>query len=328
MSYKSEIILNTFQELQFSKFGQNLDGIKELKPDASDRKIYRLTSDQKTYIGIYNDNPKENLAFIGFTESFLKSGLNVPEIISVSNDNLFYIVEDLGDLTLYKLMKSGSKDDLQSYFKKSLSDLLKFQIVAKDEIDYSLCYQTEEFNSEVVRSDLEKFNNYFPKIYSAGKFNDDNVEEIVNKFSGILSKVDCNFFLYRDFQPRNIMIKKGDLYYIDYQSGRKGPLHYDAASFLYSGSIDLEDDERESLLTHYLNLLHNYLSYDEKEFRHYFYYFVFLRLLQAIGSYCYQHETKNDNEILRKVAKALNNLKSLQDKIDDELIRSILDFRF
>ncbi|MDZ4711477.1 MAG: hypothetical protein SGI89_04040 [bacterium] len=328
MSYKREIILNTFQELMFSKFGQNLEDVKELKPDASDRKIYRLTSGQRTYIGIQNDNPSENLAFIGFSASFLKSGLNVPEIISVSDDNLFYIEEDLGDLTLHKLMKAGSKHDLQGYFKKSLSDLLKFQIVAKDEVDYSLCYQTDNFNSEVVRSDLEKFNNYFPKIYSASKFNDDTVEAIVNKFSGILSNVDCNFFLYRDFQPRNIMIKKGELFYIDYQSGRKGPLHYDAASFLYSGSIDLEEAERVSLLTHYLTLLQNYVSCDEEEFKHYFYYFVFLRLLQAIGSYCYQHETKNDKEILKKVPKALNNLKSLHNKIDDELIRSILDFRF
>lgn len=324
MSLFKEIILNNFQQLVFENFGISIDRFENIKADASEKKIYRLFAGNKSVVGVFNENEKENLAFIGFTKTFMELGLKVPEIFGVSADNLFYIQEDLGNETLFSLIRKKSEEEMLRYYKQSLADLIRFQVEAKDRIDYNLCCQTMEFNSEVISSDLYKFNLYFAEKIS-GKFFEDNLLEKIKSVSDkILSNVDCSYFLYRDFQPRNIMIKNNDLYYIDYQSGRRGPLQYDAASFLYSGSIILNETKTRELLDFYLEEINKYALVNKDDFKYYFYYFVFLRILQALGSYAFQSFQKNDKEVLKKIPKALDNLRSISDKIKDEEIKKII----
>lgn len=325
MSYQREIILNSFQELIYKKFGTNLDKVKDLKADASDRKIYRLFVDGQSLIGIYNENKKENLAFTNFTKTFIELGFNVPSVITVSEDNLFYIEEDLGDTTLFRLLSNGDNKNSTDFYKQSLSDLIRFQVEAKDKIDYSFCYQTKDFNIEVIKDDTEKFNDYFTPVFIGEKLDEKIIEFILNLTTGVFSKVPNDFFLYRDFQPRNIMIKDNIFYYIDYQSGRKGPLQYDVASFLYSGSIDISEDERNILLNYYTDELNKYVIYDKEEFKYYFYFFAFLRLLQILGSYAYLHERRKDIDVLKKIPKALKNLKSLTNKIENPKLRRFVE---
>lgn len=325
MSYKTEIILNNFQELIFRKFGSNLDSIDQLKADASERKIYRLLSNGNSYIGIYNENVNENIAFINFTNTFEKIGLNVPSIISVSGDSLFYIEDDLGDMTLFKLSLSKNSNTMNYYYRKALSDLINFQLDAKDLINYNYCYQTKVFNSEVLMDDLIKFNEYFNKPFLKENLSEELVNNLFLDLSSVISKAGNDFFLYRDFQPRNIMVKKDELYFIDYQSGRRGPLQYDVASFLYSGSISLNEDERCGLIDHYISELNKSMKYDYDEFRFYFYYFAFARIIQVLGSYGYQYKTRNDPEMIKKIYKAINNLESLKDKINDTAVINFID---
>lgn len=324
MSYKREMILNTFQELTFKKFGTHLEKINELGADASERKIYRLFSNGESVIGIYNENQKENIAFINFTQTFLKLGFNVPVIIGISDDNLCYIEEDLGDLTLFKYSTSEQNKNLFEYYKQALSDLIRFQVEAKDKIDYDLCCETKMFDSETIKLDIEEFNQYFVKTFLKDGFDDAVIKSILLTPLAVVARAKDEFFLYRDFQPRNIMLKDGQLYYIDYQSARKGPLQYDLASFLYSGSIFINEDERNELLHHYTEELSKYITFDVQEFKYYFYYFVFLRLIQVLGTYAYLYKTRNDHEILNKIPKAMVNLKSLVIKIDDKSIKDFI----
>lgn len=324
MSLLKEIILNNFQQLVFEKYGTYIDRIENIKADASDRKIYRLFSNGNTLVGIHNENRKENLAFINFTKTFTELGLNVPVTFGISEDCLFYIQEDLGDETLFSFIKKNNPDKLITCYKQSLADLIRFQIEAKDSIDYNFCYQTNEFNSDVINSDIQKFNQYYLKKFSGKILEEDLLERIRSVSEKVLSNVDCNYFLYRDFQPRNIMLKNNHLYYIDYQSGRKGPLQYDVASFLYSGSILLSEKERCMLIDFYLDEVNKYVTINKDEFKYYFYFFVFLRLLQVLGSYAFQSEQKNDNEVLKKIPKALDNLRSISDRIEEGEIREII----
>ncbi|MBK8550316.1 MAG: phosphotransferase [Ignavibacteria bacterium] len=296
----------------------------DLKADASERKIFRINIDGKSLIGIYNDNIKENLAFIKFTETFIDLGFNVPEIVRVSDDNLFYLEKDLGDTTLFNLITGSPVAQHLSYYKQALTDLVKFQIEAKDKLDYSFCYQTNEFNVEVIESDLGKFSDYYLMTTIEKNFDNEFYRYIIEISENILKRVRNDFFLYRDFQPRNIMIKDNRLYYIDYQSGRKGPLHYDLASFLYSGSINISEEDRKILMTHYLSELNNYVNVDKEEFIRYYYFFVFLRLLQMLGSYSYLNVKRNDGNVLKKIPKALANMKTLEDKIDDKKLKKFI----
>ncbi len=324
MSIRREIILNTFQELIFKETGKNLESIVNLKADASDRKIYRLYYNDNSVIGIFNENKKENLAFINFTGTFNELGLNVPKIFCVSDDGLFYIEEDLGDMTLYNYTSAKLNKDHIDLYKKSLSDLIKFQIIAKDKVDYSYCYQTLEFGPEVIESDLNKFDEYSNSLHLKTDFDQKVRESIIDHSIQILRKNKSDFFLYRDFQPRNIMVRNSDLYYIDYQSGRKGPLQYDAASFLYSGSIDISNLERHELLDHYLSELGKLISINREEFLNDFYFFAFIRLLQMLGSYSFLSIKKNDSDILKKIPKALLNIKSLEGKIDNNNVNNYI----
>ncbi|HMQ68212.1 MAG TPA: phosphotransferase [Ignavibacteria bacterium] len=325
MSIRREIILNTFQELCFNNFGNGIDNISNLKADASERKIYRISSGNNTYIGIFNENPDENNAFINFSRSFRNSNFNVPEIYAVSEDKLFYIEEDLGNSTLFKHIISDESEDFMALYKRSLSDLIRFQITGKDIIDFNDCYQTEFFDESVIRSDLYKFNEFYTNIFLNNSLDGIIIEDIIRVSSGILSDADCSYFLYRDFQPRNIMLKNDDLYYIDYQSGRKGPLHYDLASFLYSGSIKITEDQRKILLDHYLDEIQIYVKTDKDKFITDFYFFVFLRLIQMLGSYAYLYKKRNDKGVLKKIAGALNNLKSIRGKLDVPELKIIID---
>lgn len=324
MSYQSEKILYSFQKLVFDRSGKNIDSVQKLKADASDRKIYRLNSGNKSFIGIFNENEKENIAFIKFTEAFLKLGFNVPEIINVADDNLFYIEEDLGDMTLYRFSQIQDKKLIIDYYKKALADLISFQIKAGEEADYNYCYQTAELNGFVLSEDIKKFREYFLNRFMKDKFGSGEIEKIVEISAETIKKTDNSFFVYRDFQPRNIMLQKEKLFYIDYQSGRKGPLHYDAASFLYSGSVKLNEDERINLLDYYESKLSEAVEFDKKEFRHYFYYFAFFRMLQVLGSYSYIYEKRSDADMLLKTELALEKIKDIKDKIENKFIAEFI----
>lgn len=324
MSYLKEIILNSFQGLIFGKTGLSIDSVKMLRADASERKIYRINAGGHTYIGIYNENPKENLAFIKFSETFLELGFNVPEILGFSDDKLFYIEEDLGDLTLKAAVSVTDPVNKLTLYKKALSDLIKFQIIPGNKIDYSFCYQTELFDESVLRDDFNKFRNYFLKKFYTG-FNGDNLIERITVFcSDIIRNSSNDFFLYRDFQPRNIMIKDQKFYYIDYQSGRKGPLLYDLVSFLYSGSADLNIEERKLLESYYEENLKNFINYDDHKFRKDFYNFAFIRLLQVLGSYSYIYEKRTDEKMIEKIKQGLLKLKELRDFLENKDMKNFI----
>lgn len=325
MSYKKEIILNSFQELLFNNAGLHLENIIQLKAHASERNIYRLETNGKSFIGIYNENIKENLAFVSFSRTFRELELKVPEIINVSDDGLFYIEEDLGDLTLYEYSLTSERKSVLSKYENALTDLLKFQISAKDKIDYGYCYQTKKFDETAVRDDIKKFSDFYLSQFVNDLSLINEIENITEMLVEILNKVSDEYFLYRDFQPRNIMIKNDELYYIDYQSGRKGPLQYDAASFLYSGSIFLNENERSDLLEKYEKELMKHIGVNKAEFRYYFYYFVFARLLQVLGSYAYIYKTRKDEKMKDKISGALFKMNGLVNYIKDDTIINFIN---
>lgn len=322
--YLTEIMLSTFQHLFFSKFNINPEDIVPVKEGASRRRIFRITGGEISCIGIYNENIPENLAFIEFTRAFRNYGLNVPEIYNVSEDMKFYIQQDLGDITLYDLSGKIKNTDLLRLYERALSELLKFQVSMKDNLDYDLCYETKIFDKKQLGADMAKFENYYIKQF--GIVTDITLtENAILKISREFLSEDNSFFTYRDFQPRNIMIKDDEMYFIDYQSGRKGPLLYDLASFLYSGSITLNETGREYLLNYYLEKLSDYVIFSRKIMKDRFYYVALARILQILGSYGFTFKTKKDNKVLTKIPKALNNLSQISEKIKDRDVNNFIE---
>lgn len=311
-----KLILKYFNIHYRKLFKENVTNIEKIKSGISERMVYRLESDNYSCIAVTNNKPKENLAFIKFSEVFRNEGLNVPAILYVSSDRHRYLISDLGKTTLFEYQQRISpRDKLLKIYKKALRDLIMFQKIGRKKIDFNLCYETKVFDAGQVNFDFNKFCEFYlsgiAKVNISGKMR----SAVLNILNDIVLSIPENQFMYRDFQPRNIIIDKNKLGYVDYQSGRIGPVHYDLASFLYSGSIDISPAERKELFLHYAAHAEKSGLISTVELKKRFYDVVFLRLLQVLGSYGYSNIVRKRKNVLQKIPKAIKNIKSIRNKI-------------
>lgn len=286
--------------------------IDAIPPAGSDRRYYRLGYKEKTAIGAWNPIQEENSAFLYFTRHFKANGLNVPEIYAEDPENYVYLVEDLGNTSLFSLLEnisenSGFPAEIAKIYRESLKELIRFQVVAGKSLDYSFCYPHEAFDARSMKWDLNYFKYYFLKLHVP--FHEGRLENDFDTLVDFLGRADSSFFMYRDFQSRNILIKDERLYFIDYQGGRKGPLQYDLASLLFQVKADLPFEFREEMLDYYLSELSVYIEIDKAVFKRQYYGFVLIRLLQVLGAYGFRGLIEKKPHFLSSIPFALKNLK-------------------
>src|SRR4030095_6893903 len=277
------------QHFHFKHFGKDVSSYEPLTAHGSDRFIIRLRSETgSSCIGIINNNINENKAFISFGMHFKTCGLNVPEIYAVSDDLSSYLLEDLGDETLLDKIRSGSDEfdqEKKSLYEKVITELPKFQLTAGKDIDYTLCYQYSEFGGENIDYDINYFKERYLKVFYEGILDEKALTNDLDFLKNKILEIPCNYFLYRDFQSRNIMIKDNNFFFIDFQSGRKGALLYDLASLLYDAKADIPQKIREELVSYYLDIITDYTDIDQSLYKDHFWYFAVIRIIQALGAY-------------------------------------------
>ena len=218
-------------------YKEEVIAFEQLPASGSYRQYCRLKSENRQIIGVYNYDLKENRAFIEFSKHFLQHGLPVPEVYTVSDDQVHYLIEDLGDTTLFDYLAQNRQledfsENIVNQYKKALSILPDLQINAGTDLDYSNCYPRSAFDKQSMMWDLNYFKYYFLKLARV-PFDEQALEDDFQAFSDYLLTTDTDYFMFRDFQSRNIMLKDNQVYFIDYQGGRKGALQYDLASLLY-----------------------------------------------------------------------------------------------
>lgn len=268
--------------------GEDVREVSPLKGDASDRRIFRLRSDRRTSIGVLGPNIPENRAFTGFARAFRAAGLAVPEIHAINDRHSAYLEEDLGDMTLAAWQESHGADDraaLLTMYGRVLEELLRFQVDAADAVDYGLCYQWPEFGAEAMAFDLDYFRTHFLERLVTIDWDREVYVRETQTLVDILLRADRCYFLYRDFQSRNVMIRDDAPWFIDFQSGRRGALHYDVASLLHDSRGALTEAERMQLVGRYCDGLATRRPVNQDEFLFYFHGFAVLRLLQALGAF-------------------------------------------
>jgi aminoglycoside/choline kinase family phosphotransferase len=309
--------IELIKALYIKHFGKEPLAIFALPPSGSYRKYYRLKTDDKSFIGVYNNDLKENTAFIAFTKNFLKSGLNVPEIIDEDLSKNVYLLSDLGDASLLSFVQSDTSDLNEislNLYKKSVEQLVLFQTFGAKEIDFTLGYPRQAFDKQSMLWDLNYFKYYFLKLAKV-PFDEQNLENDFQTFSEYLLQADCNYFIYRDFQSRNIMVLNDTPYFIDYQGGRKGALQYDIASILFEAKTSLNADTRQLLLDHYLNALAKQIPVNRDKFFQFYYGYVYIRLMQALGAYGFRGLYEKKELFLQSIPNALKHLKWLRENI-------------
>ena len=296
------------------------DSLELLPPSGSYREYCRIQNYGRSAIGVFNADVKENAAFFSFTNHFLDKGLPVPKIYAVSSDQKKYLIEDLGYTTLFDFLvkvreKEGFSEKIIGEYKKVLKFLPKLQVIAGKDLDYSVCYPRASFDSQSMMWDLNYFKYYFLKL-SRIPFDEQALEDDFREFSNYLLGAGSEYFLFRDFQSRNIMLKNGVAYFIDYQGGRRGALQYDLASLLYDDKADIPEHVRKELFDFYLKELQEYLPIDEKEFSVYFQGFALIRIMQAMGAYGFRGFYEKKEHFLKSIPYALKNLKLLLGDLD------------
>jgi aminoglycoside/choline kinase family phosphotransferase len=281
----------------------------------SGRKIVRLANAKTSAIGILYGVREENLAFLEFSKHFRRHGLPVPEIYAEDLSRGAYLEEDLGDTTLFEFLSKNRTGGsitppVVEAYRKVVAVLPRFQVEAARDLNYSVCYPISSFDRQSIAWDLNYFKYYFLRLAGIS-FNEQALEDDFSRLTEFLLGAPRDYFLYRDFQSRNIMLRNGDPFFVDYQGGRKGALQYDIASLLYDAKADLPPELRQQLLDHYLDRLSSFIQLDRAAFLQHFYGYVYIRIMQALGAYGFRGFFERKVHFLQSVPYALKNLRWL-----------------
>jgi aminoglycoside/choline kinase family phosphotransferase len=285
----------------------------------SGRKIIRLASDQASAIGILYNVREENVAFLEFSRHFRKHGLPVPEIYGEDLSHGAYLEEDLGDTTLFEFLSSNRTGEIigpqaVEAYRKVVAALPRFQVEAGRDLNYDVCYPRDRFDRQSISWDLNYFKYYFLRLAGI-PFNEQALEDDFDRLTNFLLTAPREYFMYRDFQSRNVMLRNGQPFFLDYQGGRKGALQYDIASLLYDAKADLPPELRQQLLDLYIEKLGEYENIKREAFLHHYHSYVYVRILQALGAYGFRGFYERKAHFLQSVPYALKNLRWLSHNV-------------
>ena len=302
------------QTLYQTYTGHLPEAIEPLAGAGSNRNYYRLKGTPQL-IGVYGTSEAENRAFLYMARHFEAKGLPVPHVYAQTDDAMAYLQEDLGDTLLFDAIEKGRKSSVFDETEKRLLHqtielLPKVQFVGADGMDFSHCYPQPEFNRRSILWDLNYFKYCFLKATGL-EFQEDRLEDDFQKMADVLLRSASATFMYRDFQSRNVMVRDGEPWLIDFQGGRKGPVYYDVASFLWQAKAKYPDDLREELLGSYIAALRQYIPVDETYFRSQLQHFVLFRILQVLGTYGFRGYFEKKPHFIQSVPYAIDNLRQL-----------------
>jgi aminoglycoside/choline kinase family phosphotransferase len=304
-------IVEEIKDLFQSYSASPIVSIEKLPQSGSDRIYFRLTTERESYIATFNKNVKENLTFFNFSFHFKKKNCPVPEIYASNNEQTIYIQEDFGDESLLtKLEKYGQTDCTYNLIKQSVKSLARLQINGDKNLDYNWCITSKKFGKQAIMSDLLYFKYYFLDTLKIPY----DKEKLIDDFESLgtyLAKADHKYFMFRDFQSRNIMVKDDKVHFIDYQGGMKGALQYDVASLLWQAKAALSDNWKNSLLEYYIDCVEEILQRPVDRIRFISRYngYVLIRLLQVLGAYGFRGLFERKAHFLTSIPLALRNIK-------------------
>jgi aminoglycoside/choline kinase family phosphotransferase len=282
---------------------------------ASGRQLVRLSAAAISAIGVLYPVREENVAFLEFSRHFRRHGLPVPQIYAEDLKQNAYLEEDLGDLTLFDFL-AQNRDGLEiapaviEAYRRTVAVLPRFQVEAGRDLNYKIAYPRASFDRQSIAWDLNYFKYYFLRLAGIA-FNEQALEDDFGRLTRFLLTAERDYFLYRDFQSRNVMLREGQPFFVDYQGGRKGALQYDIASILYDSKADLPPEVRQQLLEHYLEALANFIPLDREQFMRHYYAYVYVRMMQALGAYGFRGFYERKTHFLQSVPYALKNLRWL-----------------
>lgn len=299
--------------------GQTSPKVETLPKAGSNRQYVRMFNDDGTsVIGVIGPSVVENKCFIYLAKHFTSKGLPMPQIYAVSNDYGCYIQQDLGHTALYDALAPARKNNYtyneedKKLLRETICALAHVQIEGAEGLDFSACIPPIRFDHQAAMFDLNYFKYSFLKTTDM-PFDEIKLESDMQRMANDLaSNDDEHFFLYRDFQARNVMLKNNEPFFIDFQGGMQGPLQYDIASFLWQASARYPQTLRNELIDAYISEVKTLLpNFDENGFRKRLQLFVLFRILQVLGAYGLRGYFERKKYFLDSIPLAIQNLRRL-----------------
>ncbi len=326
------------KQLYLEHTGVEVASVEELPSSGSNRRYFRLSSPGKdSIVGVLGTCREENEAFIYMAGHFGAKGLPVPQVLAVAPDSMAYIQNDLGDRLLFseiekgRLTRSFSAEE-KELLAKTMRLLPDVQFGGAVGMDFSKCYPTPHFDARSILWDLNYFKYCFLKATGL-EFQEDRLEDDFQNLANVLLRSQSGTFMYRDFQSRNVMIKDGEPWLIDFQGGRRGPFYYDVASFLWQAKANFPSSLRHELIGEYLGSLRKYQPIDEAYFMEQLRHFVLFRTLQVLGAYGFRGYFEKKPHFMQSVPFAIANLRELLDRpypeypYLDDVLRRLVDMK-
>ena len=321
---------NVLQSLFQTYTGQQAEHMQELPSSGSNRRYFRLQSASCSLMGVVGNNLEENRAFLYLSRHFREKGLPVPAVVAVSEDQMTYLQEDLGTTGLFELVAPGREkgsynEEETRLLCQALEQLPRLQFAGAEGLDWQQCMY-EAFNARMVDFDLNYFKYCFLKATGL-EFNEERLQDDFERLKANLLLEESNTFMHRDFQARNIMVKDGKPWIIDFQGGRRGPIYYDVASFVWQARSRFPEATRQRLLEAYLKALQPYQEIDPEHFYSRLRLFVLFRTLQVLGAYGFRGLFERKAQFISSIPPAMDNLRGLLKKpfTDYPYLNSLLE---
>jgi aminoglycoside/choline kinase family phosphotransferase len=306
LKYQQNAIENLLSENAFPKAAS----VRALPTSGSDRQYFRVDFEDGSsgsILAVYNPDVQENIAWNSFSSHFRSLGFHVPEILARDESYRYFLLQDLGNTSLFYHVSQGINEEVIDYYKSTLQDLIRFQVEGIKGLDLDVAYPATAFDRRSVMWDLNYFKYYFVKPNGI-IFNEARLEDDFEVFAAHLLAAEAEYFMYRDFQSRNIMIHNNALWYIDFQGGRKGPLQYDLVSLLFQARANLSPELRSELKSYYLNELEKVLPDTTTTFNKHYPAFILFRLMQVLGAYGFRGQLQRKTHFLQSIKLAVESL--------------------
>lgn len=310
--------MEQLKELYARHFGHACALCEALPASGSSRRYFRLTDDRgQSVIGVVGTSCEENDAFCYLAAHFTLCRLPVPQVLCVSADGMRYLQSDLGRRSLFDALQAGREAggrytrQERELLRRTIAELPNIQIRGARGLDFTRCYPQPELDTTNVLFDLNYFKYLFLKAVDID-FHEMKLEASFQLMSKDVAGIPGTAFMYRDFQARNVMLSPdGSPHFIDFQGGRRGPVQYDLASFLWQASAHYSPELREELIVVYLDNLKHYTEVDERRFRHDLQLCVLFRTLQVLGAYGYRGYFQHKQHFIDSIPPAIDNLRAL-----------------
>ena len=324
--------METLDKLFKEKYGREPQIVTPMTGSASPRQYYRLSAGDDSCMGVIGTDKPENEAFVALSRHFMSKGIPVPEVYAVSEDGMSYIQEDLGNEILFdryaKARKSGEGlEEAEALLLRTMQLLPKIQFDGASDLDFNVCHPQKAFKWRSAMFDLNYFKYCFLKATGL-EFHEMLLQDDFERFADDLSScglplcpdsdaskmaefADVPTFFYRDFQARNVMVRDNQPYFIDFQGGRRGPIYYDVASFVWQARAKYSPQMKERMLDVYLGSLSQYIPVDREVFMTNLRLFLLFRYLQVLGAYGFRGWTEHKANFITSIPAAVEALKEL-----------------